>query len=61
MIDVIIPRTPNDEHPGRVGYESEKWATRTFGDFGSVRAMKEYKMNDKGRHPFNILTEETIK
>lgn len=59
MIDILIKPTLT-KHPGREEYKSDKWDTRTYGDFGNVRATRAYQTNPLGRHPFNIITKEIL-
>ena len=54
MIDTLIEMFLG-HHPGRGSYQPEKCRI-----FGQSLQDQEYKMNPQGRHPFNIITEDTL-
>ncbi|MGZ8924296.1 MAG: DNA-methyltransferase [Nitrososphaeraceae archaeon] len=49
---MLIPRIPTGRHPGRSAYGGDTTAKK----FKKALDNKPYKMNENGRHPYNIIT-----
>jgi DNA modification methylase len=49
---IILPGMPTGHHPGRGAYGGNTDAKK----YKKALDNKSYKMNEKGRHPYNILT-----
>ena len=51
----ILPNIPNKQHPGRKGYDD--YSNKNLEKAANL-SSEVYKMDERGRNPFNIITEE---